>query len=176
MASRRQKDPVADCAELLIAREECRHDGLQPIRFQILPHALGMSARENDAVEGFRADIIIGNRVPELLRFPHLFIRRPAIVVRSHQRRENPKPLTGNHPRISTRDVATGRGEHHVMASLAQSTPRNSRFCRIKVDVWDGDKDVSHAGSAKETRRRPEASSGGRAGMLLSSRLGPRIS
>src|SRR5262249_16731392 len=99
-----------------------------------------------------------GNRVPELLRCPHLFIRRPTIVVRSHQRRENPKPLAGNHSRIGTRDLATGRGEHDVMASLAQSTPRNPRFCRIKVDVWDGDKDASHAGSAEETRRQPEVS------------------
>jgi len=140
---------VADCASWLISRKEPRHDRLELARLKIFPHARGMSAGQEDAVQVLGTDIGIGNWAPEFVAFPHLCVCRLAVAVGSHQRCQNPKPLPGDHSRIGLRDSALGCGESHAVTSLAQGAPRNPGFSWIKVVVGQGNQDGGHAASAK---------------------------
>ena len=86
----------------------------------------------------------------EFLAFAHLLVCRLAVPICLHQWSKDPKPLSGDHSRVGTGDLAVGRSKGNTMAPLAQSAPRHSGLGWVKVLVGDRNENVCHVEVSKE--------------------------
>ena len=144
-AARRQDDAVADCCDRLAGVEEIRDGALQDSAFQILAHALGMPARQQQRAEIGVLDLRVIQRLAKC-RIVHKFAKRRARVVVRTQRQADefeipqcrnaaPEIQTnaGQHDRIGMGRPAVRRCEDDVMTGVGENPPADRRLGWIKV-------------------------------------------